>query len=58
MGFGQVFVFAGEVCDVVPEFLVEMAFYSVSNALRLSNIYGTLSSFWVNSCEKVHARIL
>jgi len=30
VGFGEIFVFACEECDVIPEVFVEMPFYSVS----------------------------
>lgn len=54
----QILVFADKERNVIPEVFVEVTFHSVSDGLRLANINGTLSCFWISASEKVNARVL
>lgn len=55
MCFSEIYVFAGEECDVVPEVFIEMALYSVPYGLGLADINGVLTYFWINTSKEVDA---
>jgi hypothetical protein len=55
---GKIFVLACKECDVIPEFLVEMALYSIPNGFRFADIDGIVARFWIDAGEELDARLL
>ena len=54
MGLRQIFIFGDEVGDIVPEIFRQMAFYSVTNTLRFTNINGTFIGIRIDSSKEIY----